>query len=248
MGKLDKVDFQSTFSPQNFFALEEEMLLSIFKKYKYVWQVLANLDLHIRALIGSVSVIRGEIMPGATVGEGLIYIGENAIIEPGAYVQGPAYIESGATVRHGAYIRGNVIMFNGSILGHSSEAKNSLLFPNASAPHFNYIGDSILGQSTNLGAGTKLSNLSTMSKKDPFSGMRPTIKLELFNTILDTKLSKLGAILGDGVQTGCNTVTNPGCLIGPNTVVYPNVNLRKGYYDRDQIIKLRQNLEITKKI
>ena len=109
-------------------------------------------------------------MAGAWVSDRPIFIGEGARIEPGAYVHGPAYIGAGAVVRHGAFVRENVIMLPGSVLGHASEAKNSLFLPNAYAPHFNYVGDSILGQRVNLGAGTKLSNLGVLSEKDRETG------------------------------------------------------------------------------
>jgi NDP-sugar pyrophosphorylase family protein len=145
-------------------------------------------------------------------------------------------------VRHGAYVRENVALLPGSGLGHASEAKNSLFLPGAHAPHFNYVGDSILGRHVNLGAGTKLSNLGILSEKDRLSGRRPTIKLFIEGEMYDTGLAKLGAIMGDGAQTGCNSVLNPGCLIGPRTLVYANLSLRKGYHPADSIIKLRQNV------
>ncbi len=123
--------------------------------------------------------------------------------------------------------------------------KNSLFLPQASAPHFNYVGDSILGHRINLGAGTKLSNLTLVSEKDTLTRQRPTIKLAIEGDVVDTGLAKLGTILGDDAQTGCNSVMNPGCLIGRNTLVYANVSLRKGYYPPHSIIKLRQSSEIV---
>jgi UDP-N-acetylglucosamine diphosphorylase / glucose-1-phosphate thymidylyltransferase / UDP-N-acetylgalactosamine diphosphorylase / glucosamine-1-phosphate N-acetyltransferase / galactosamine-1-phosphate N-acetyltransferase len=131
----------------------------------------------------------------------------------------------------------------GSVLGHASEAKNSLFLPGAHAPHFNYVGDSILGHQVNLGAGTKLSNLTVLSEKDPETGKRPTITLSWQGEQLDTGLAKLGAILGDGVQTGCNAVLNPGSLVGPRSLIYANLSLRKGIYPADTIIKLRQETQ-----
>jgi len=134
-------------------------------------------------------------------------------------------------------------MLSGSVLGHASEAKNAIFLPGAHAPHFNYIGDSILGHRTNLGAGTKLSNLTLVSERDPLTKKRPTIRLTVEGRVIDTGLEKLGAIIGDDVQTGCNSVMNPGCLIGPRTLVYANVSLRKGFYPADSIIKLHQDNE-----
>ena len=134
-----------------------------------------------------------------------------------------------------------------SILGHASEAKNSVFLENAHAPHFAYVGDSILGNNTNLGAGTKLSNLTLISEKDKESGIRPTIKLHIDGREYDTGLAKFGAILGDGTQTGCNSVLNPGCVIGKRSLVYANMSLRKGYYPAESVMKLRQTTKILKR-
>jgi bifunctional N-acetylglucosamine-1-phosphate-uridyltransferase/glucosamine-1-phosphate-acetyltransferase GlmU-like protein len=138
-------------------------------------------------------------------------------------------------------------MMPGSILGHASEAKHSLFLPNAHAPHFNYVGDSILGQGVNLGAGTKLSNLTLVSAKDPVTGKRPTLELQIEDTVYDTGLAKLGAILGDNTQTGCNAVLNPGCLVGKDSLIYANLSLRKGYYPPHSLIKLRQQTNVVQR-
>jgi bifunctional N-acetylglucosamine-1-phosphate-uridyltransferase/glucosamine-1-phosphate-acetyltransferase GlmU-like protein len=151
-------------------------------------------------------------------------------------------------VRHGAYVRENVILLADSILGHASEAKNALFLPGAAAPHFAYVGDSILGHRVNLGAGTKLSNLGILSAKDGATGKRPTIRLTVGDQEYDTGLSKFGAILGDDVQTGCNAVLNPGCIVGPRTLIYANMSLRKGYHPADAIIKLRQNVRVMGRV
>ena len=184
-------------------------------------------------------------MPGAYVGDRPIYIGEGAVVEPGTYIHGPAYIGPGTLVRHGAFVRENVIMLPGAIIGHASEAKNALFLPNAHAPHFAYVGDSVLGHNTNLGAGTKLSNLTLISEKDKESGKRPTIKLQIDEETYDTGLAKFGAILGDGAQTGCNSVLNPGTLIGRNSLVYANMSVRKGYYPPNCMLRLRQKTTTT---
>jgi bifunctional N-acetylglucosamine-1-phosphate-uridyltransferase/glucosamine-1-phosphate-acetyltransferase GlmU-like protein len=133
-------------------------------------------------------------------------------------------------------------MLAGSGLGHCSEAKNSLFLPRAHAPHFNYVGDSVLGHDVNLGAGTKLSNLAMSSEKDPQTGKRPSIRLIIDGQHYDTGLAKMGAILGDGAQTGCNSVLNPGCVVGRRSLVYANLSLPKGYYPPDTVIKLRQTM------
>lgn len=228
-------------NPNDFFDLSDAVIARLFAGCEYVWQPIASIAQHIAYLVGDSQTILGEVISGAYLSDKPIYIAEGARVEPGAYIEGPAYIGKGATVRHGAYIRSNVIMLSDSILGHASEAKNSILLPGAHAPHFNYVGDSILGHRVNLGAGTKLSNLTTTSLKDPNTGKRPSISININGVEYDTKLSKLGAVLGDDVQTGCNSVTNPGCLIGQRSIIYANLSLRKGYYPPDSIFKLRQS-------
>ncbi len=231
--------------PTDFFDLSKPELAEFFIDCDYVWDILPRIKGLVAKMVGNQQTIRGTVMPGAILGDAPIVIEEGAVIEPTAYVQGPAYIGAGATVRHGAFVRENVIMLAGSILGHASEAKNSLFLPNAHAPHFAYVGDSVLGQRVNLGAGTKLSNLSVLSVKDKLTGKRPTIKLTVDGEIYDTGIAKMGAILGDDVQTGCNSVLNPGCIIARNTLVYANMSLRKGYYPPNALIKLRQQIEIA---
>ena len=228
--------------PSDFFDLSDESVSIFFEDCDLVWQALPYIGRHVERLTGSRQILLGEISPGAHIGDLPIYVGKNARIEPGAYIHGPAYIGEGAVVRHGAFVRENVILMPGSTLGHASEAKNSLFLPGAHAPHFNYVGDSILGQRVNLGAGTKLSNLGILSRKDPDSGKRPTIILTIDGHEYDTGLAKMGAILGDDVQTGCNAVFNPACLVGSRTLIYANLSLRKGYHPPDSIIKLRQTV------
>jgi len=228
--------------PSDFFELNDALTSSIFADCEFVWQALARIAGSVAALVGAEQTILGDVMPGAYLSDRPIYVAEGARVEPGAYVHGPAYIGPGAVVRHGAFVRENVILLEGAILGHASEAKNSLFLPHAAAPHFNYVGDSILGRHVNLGAGTKLSNLGILSEKDAATGKRPSIILTIDNQTYDTGLAKMGAIMGDGAQTGCNSVLNPGCLVGKNTLIYANVSLRKGYHPPDSIIKLRQTI------
>lgn len=231
--------------PNDFFDLSKPEIAEFFAGCDYVWDVLPRIKHLVADMVGDQQTIRGTVMTGAILGDAPIFIEEGAIVEPTAYIHGPAYIGAGATVRHGAFVRENVIMLAGSILGHASEAKNSLFLPNAHAPHFAYVGDSVLGQRVNLGAGTKLSNLSVLSVKDKSTGKRPTIKLPIDGEVYDMGVAKMGAILGDDVQTGCNSVLNPGCIIGRNTLVYANMSLRKGYYPPNSLIKLRQQTEIA---
>jgi len=142
-----------------------------------------------------------------------IVICEGAVVEPGAYISGPTFIGPNAIVRHGAYVRGSVYISEGAVVGHTTECKGSILLPFAKAAHFNYVGDSILGYDCNLGAGTKLANLKMNHKN---------IIIALDNKKVDTGLKKFGAILGNRAQTGCNSVTNPGSIMLPETVLLPN--------------------------
>jgi NDP-sugar pyrophosphorylase family protein len=229
-------------APTDFFDLHDSVVAGFFVDCDYVWQALSGLEDRVQALTEGRQTILGDVMPGAYLSDRPIFIAKTARIEPGAYVHGPAYIGEGAVVRHGAFVRENVVMLPGSILGHASEAKHSLMLPNAHAPHFNYVGDSILGQHVNLGAGTKLSNLTLVSAKDPETGKRPTLELYIEDENYDTGLAKLGAILGDNTQTGCNAVLNPGSLVGKDSLIYANLSLRKGYYPANSIIKLRQKI------
>ncbi len=233
--------------PTDFFDLSDPETAVFFDGCNFVWEALRQIAAHVARLVGESQRIEGEVTPGAHIGDRPIVIEAGARIEPGAYVHGPAYIGAGAVVRHGAFVRENVILLAGSVLGHASEAKNSLFLPGARAPHFNYVGDSILGHRVNLGAGTKLSNLGILSEKDARTGKRPSIQIVVDGQMFDTGLTKLGAILGDDVQTGCNSALNPGCLVGRNTLVYANASLRKGYHPPHSIIKLRQTIRRVEK-
>ncbi|MDA0243491.1 MAG: glucose-1-phosphate thymidylyltransferase [Chloroflexi bacterium] len=231
-------------TPSDFFDLNHPILADLFADCAFVWEILPKLETAVARLTHNTQTILGEVMPGAYLSERPIYIGEGARVEPGAYIHGPAYIAPGAIVRHGAFVRENVIVLEEAIVGHTTEAKNSLFMPHAHAPHFNYVGDSVLGWHTNLGAGTKLSNLTLVSEKDAATGKRPTIQLNIDGQLYDTGLAKMGAILGDGAQTGCNAVLNPGCVIGRGSLAYANISLRKGYYPPHSILKLRQQTQV----
>ena len=172
----------------------------------------------------------GEIMAGAHVGDD-VDIGPGTVVEPGAVINGPTVIGANCEVRAGAYIRGDAVIADGCIVGNSSEIKNALMLEGSHAPHFNYVGDSILGQRANLGAGVKLSNWKVAAAKN--------VKIAVGGEIIDTGLDKFGAILGDDVEIGCNTVTNPGTVVGPRTIIYAVSNVR-GFIPADSVVKLRQ--------
>lgn len=169
------------------------------------------------------------IYAGAVLMDDDIYVGKNVVIEPGAYITGPAYLGDGTEVRQAAYIRGNVLVGERCVVGHATEVKSSVLLGESKAGHFAYIGDSILGR-VNLGAGTKLANLK-------LTGSPVVITVD--GKTYQTGLKKFGAILGDGVETGCNSVTAPGTILGKDVLLYPNGTAR-GYYPPKTIIKVRQ--------
>lgn len=161
------------------------------------------------------------IFGGAILWDEKIWLGKGVVIEPGALVKGPTVIGNGSEIRQGAYLRGRILIGERCVVGHTTEVKNAIFLDQSKAGHFAYVGDSILGKNVNLGAGTKLANLK-MNRR------MVTIRVE--GEEIATNLNKLGAVLGDGTETGCNSVTNPGVLIGPRGLVWPGVVVPSGYY------------------
>ncbi len=168
------------------------------------------------------------IMAGAVLCGEKIHLGKGILIESGAFIRGPVSIGDQSEVRQGAYIRGDCLIGNRCVVGHVTEVKHSILLDDAKAGHFAYLGDSIIGNRVNLGAGTKLANL----KFQP-----GTICIRTLEGPLDTGMKKLGAILADDVQTGCNSVTNPGALVARRSMVMPNTTVSSGYHKEDSIIR-----------
>ncbi len=152
------------------------------------------------------------------------------IVEPTAIIKGPAVIGKQCEIRQGAYLRGNVVTGNHCILGHNTEIKNSILMNHTEAGHFNYVGDSILGSYINLGAGTRLANLQFRSAEEKIEGFIRPIMLDIDGREVESGMEKFGAVLGDHVELGCNTVTCPGVLMGKNSLAYPNTTVAKGHY------------------
>jgi NDP-sugar pyrophosphorylase family protein len=150
-------------------------------------------------------------------------------------IKGPAIIGRDCEIRHGAYLRENVIVGDGCVVGNACELKNSILFNEADVPHFNYVGDSILGHAAHLGAGVKISNL----KITPGN-----VTVDRDGQPLDTGLRKLGALIGDHANVGCNAVLNPGAILGRNAVIYPNVNWR-GFLPAHMIAKNQAAIEVV---
>lgn len=157
-------------------------------------------------------------------------------LHPGVVIEGPAFVGRGTEIRPGAYVRGGAWIGAGCVVGANVEIKRAILLPGAKAPHLNYVGDSVLGAGVNLGAGTILSN---------FRHDGGEIHIPAPGGPLATGRRKLGAILGDGVLTGCNCVLHPGCVVGRGTMLYPGVMLRAGVYPEGSVVKLRQELEVA---
>ena len=155
---------------------------------------------------------------GATLDEsqGKVIVEASARIEVGAHLIGPCYVGPKAEIRHAAYVRPFSWICAEAVVGHASETKHAVLLPGAKAPHFNYVGDSILGKGVNLGAGTKISNLRNDGGE---------VQLRIEGERVSSGLRKFGAILGEGCQLGCNSVTNPGVILGCNSVVWPNITV-----------------------
>lgn len=165
---------------------------------------------------------------GAFIKGDSIELQDGAYVEGGAWICGPTIIGPHTEVRHGAYIRGGVLTGTDCVIGHATEVKSSIFANDAKAGHFAYVGDSILGNGVNLGAGTKISNLKIIEG---------TIKLREDDQDVDTGLRKFGAIVGDGGQIGCNAVLNPGTLLGRGCLVYPNVSVKSGLHKAKSRIK-----------
>jgi len=220
------------FKPADLFDLSQTEHAAIFDGCEYAWEALKKIQ----------SYIKGHLRPGlrnrcagvAYIGE-QVFIGEGSVVEDGVMIKGPAIIGRNCELRHNAYIRENVIIGDHVVVGNSSEVKNSLLFNHSGAPHFNYIGDSILGYKAHLGAGVKISNLKVVSS---------SVTVEMNGKRFDTGLRKFGALIGDHADIGCNAVLNPGTIIGRGSAIYPNTNWR-GVLPANMIAKNRAGQEVV---
>jgi UDP-N-acetylglucosamine diphosphorylase / glucose-1-phosphate thymidylyltransferase / UDP-N-acetylgalactosamine diphosphorylase / glucosamine-1-phosphate N-acetyltransferase / galactosamine-1-phosphate N-acetyltransferase len=220
-----------TFAPADFFDLEQTEHHTVFDHVEFVWDALPKIAPYLQFRL------RPEIL-GKIVGRPFlsnqIYLGKGSVVEQGAFVKGPAWIGENCQIRSGAYIRENVIIGNGCVIGNSSELKNSIIFNNAEIPHFNYVGDSILGHKAHIGAGVICSNV----RLD-----RSEISVRSGTDVFPTGLRKFGAIIGDRTEVGCNSVLSPGSILGRDCLVYPGVQWR-GILPSGHIAKLRQELAI----
>ncbi|MBQ7562676.1 MAG: UDP-N-acetylglucosamine pyrophosphorylase [Lachnospiraceae bacterium] len=206
---------------ENLFDLKETITSELFEGHTYPWEVLPLIGDFIRRLGETLSQEEYEKR-----GED-IWVARSAVIFDTAYIAGPAIIGKEAQVRQGAFIRGNAIVGEGTVVGNSTELKNAILFNKVQVPHFNYIGDSILGYRAHTGAGVIASNVK-LDKK-------PVVVKDGKEQI-DTGLKKFGAMLGDFAEIGCNSVLNPGTVVGRNSIVYTLSSVR-GVIPADSIYK-----------
>jgi len=168
------------------------------------------------------------VYAGAVFMDDEIHLAPGSKVEPGALIKGPSFIGPGSEVRQGAYLRGSCLVGRGCVVGHTTEMKNSVMLDGAKAGHFAYLGDSVLGREVNLGAGTKLANLKIVNS--PY-------RIRVGDNIYQIDRRKFGAILGDGCETGCNSVTNPGAILGPRSLVAPCLSVPAGYHPRRSVLR-----------
>ncbi len=220
------------FSPADLFDLSQTDHSQLFDGCEFSWDALKKLKSFLAANLKPAN--QGRIEGSAFIGEH-VFIGEGTVIEDGVMIKGPAIIGKNCQIRHNAYIREDVIIGDGCVIGNSSEFKHSFLFNGAQVPHFNYVGDSILGYKAHLGAGVKISNVKLIPEN---------VTVEKDGVPFDTGLRKFGAMLGDRTDIGCNAVLNPGSIIGRNSVIYPNVCWR-GILPSNMLVKNKAELEIV---
>jgi len=220
------------FKPVDLFDLSQSAHAAIFEGCEYAWDALKRIASYLEANLRP--ALHNRCKGVAFIGE-RVFIGEGTVVEDGVMIKGPAIIGSNCEIRHNAYLRECVIIGDNCVVGNACEVKNSLLFNNAVAPHFNYIGDSILGHRSHLGAGVKVSNVKLVPGN---------ITVEVNGQPLDTGLHKFGVLLGDHTDIGCNAVLNPGSIIGRGSVIYPNTNWR-GILPANMIVKNQAAQEVV---
>ena len=215
---------------EKLYNLKETIAKTLLEKYEYPWEALPQISEFIieigKTLDKNIYENRGEN----------IWIAKTANIAPTAYIKGPTIIGENAEIRHCAFIRGNAIIGNNAVVGNSTELKNVILFNNVQVPHYNYIGDSILGYKSHMGASSLTSNVKSDKK---------LVVVKNGKEQIETGLKKFGAMIGDNVEVGCGSVINPGSVIGKNTNIYPLSSVR-GVIPENSIYK-NQNEIVDKK-
>lgn len=222
------------FEPSYFFALGYAPIPGLYEGIRYVWEALPRIEELVESRVKPGIDSTARVSPTAFVGE-KVQIGPGTVVEHGAVIEGPAIIGARCVIRANALIRDHVILGDKAVVGFCCECKKSVLHSEANAFHLAYIGDSLLGYKAHLGAGVKISNLklnwSNVTVKGP-------------EGLIDTGLVKFGAVLGDCSDVGCNSVLNPGALIGPGSSIYANSSWR-GFLPAGRIAKLRQGFEVV---
>ena len=208
------------------YTLEETIAVDLFDGVTYPWEVLPKIKDFIVEL--------GKTLPTDKYEEVKenVWVAKIATVYPTAHINGPAIIDEEAEVRHCAFIRGNAIVGKGAVVGNSTELKNVVLFNKVQVPHYNYVGDSVLGFKAHMGAGSITSNV----KSD-----KTLVKVHTQNGDIETGLKKFGAMLGDNVEVGCNSVLNPGTVIGKSTNFYPTSMVR-GFVPENSIYKTKTEI------
>lgn len=206
---------------KNLFSLEKTIAAELFESAEYPYELLPKIHDYILELGAKLPEERFEKR-----GED-IWVAKTAQVAPTAYLHGPLIIDEEAEIRHCAFIRGNAIVGKHAVVGNSTELKNVVLFDNVQVPHYNYVGDSILGYKSHMGAGSITSNV----KSD-----KTLVEIRVDEEKIATGLKKMGAILGDEVEVGCGSILNPGSVIGSHTNIYPLSSVR-GYVPAGSIYK-----------
>lgn len=208
------------------YDLKETIAAGLLEGLAYPWEALPKIHDFIISL--------GESLPKEIYEERgeHIWIAKSAKVAPTACLNGPLIVDEDAEIRHCAFVRGNAIVGKGAVVGNSTELKNVILFNKVQVPHYNYVGDSILGYKSHMGAGSITSNV----KSD-----KTLIVVKGEGISIETGLKKMGAMLGDNVEVGCNSVLNPGTVVGPNTNIYPTSMVR-GVIPADSIYKTRTEI------
>lgn len=212
------------------YTLDETIAKDIFEGVEYPWEVLPKISNFIMELGATLSEEEYE-KRGDNV-----WIAKSAKVAPTAFIGGPAIIGKDAEVRHCAFIRANAIVGEGAVVGNSTELKNVILFNKVQVPHYNYVGDSILGFKAHMGAGSITSNVKSDKK---------LVVVKTPEENIETGMKKFGAMLGDNVEVGCGTVLNPGSVVGKNTNIYP-LSMVRGYVSANSIYK-RQGEVVEKR-
>lgn len=215
---------------EKLFSLENTIAKAIFDGLEYPWEALDKIKNFVYELGKTLDKEKFyEVKDG-------VWIAKNATVFESAYIAPPCIIDEGAEIRHCAFIRGSVIIGKNSVVGNSTEVKNSIIFDNVQIPHYNYVGDSVLGYKSHLGAGAITSNV----KSD-----KTLVGIKTKKGKLQTGLKKFGAMVGDNTEVGCNSVLCPGTVLGKNCTIYPLSRVR-GYIEENCIFKSEDNIVVKK--